>query len=191
MELNWTYDVETKLMTFVLNDTIKYVAKSGGSHIDKHQDGEIVETFIRRNREEPIIKDNGHSERSWSDELMWLCKEHTDIVGKNYIGWDKGFVNREGELNGVGTHRGQGVNNPTDKIAVNRLGIPANITENWDWERLIEFPDEGIQFKKNKKTGKIIKCDFNDMMIPCDVYPEIFGPYESSEEEIEEYKNNG
>jgi hypothetical protein len=180
-------------MTFILNDSIKYVATSGGLRIDKHQDGEIVETFIRRNRVEfsEITDIPEDSERSWSAELIWLCEEHSDIVGKNYIGWDKGFVNREGELNGVGTHRGQGVNNPTDKIAVNRLGIPANITENWDWERLTEFPDEGIQFKKNKKTGKIIKCDFNDMMIPCDVYPEIFGPYESSEEEIEEYKNNG
>ena len=35
MELNWTYDVETKLMTFILNDSIKYVATSGGLRYGK------------------------------------------------------------------------------------------------------------------------------------------------------------
>jgi len=90
MELNWTYDVETKLMTFVLNDTIKYVAKNGGSHIDKYQDGEIVETFIRRKRNEPIIKNSGHSERSWTDELMWLCvPDFSDIRKRTF--WYQGI----------------------------------------------------------------------------------------------------
>jgi len=189
MELNWTYDVETKLMTFILNDSIKYVATSGGLRIDKHQDGEIVETFIRRNRKEfsEITDVPEDSERSWGEELNWLCEEHPDIVGENYMDWDKGFINREGELVDIGMSRGQGVNNPTDKIAVNRLGIPANITENWDWEHIGQFDDEKIKFLKNIKTGKIIKVDWSNMMIPCDVFPEIYGPYESSEEEFEKY----
>ncbi|MBT7557773.1 hypothetical protein HN615_12725 [Candidatus Woesearchaeota archaeon] len=48
MELNWTYDVETKLMTFILNDSIKYVATSGGLRYGKKVAKALFQGIIKK-----------------------------------------------------------------------------------------------------------------------------------------------
>ena len=48
MELNWTYDVETKLMTFILNDSIKCVATSGGLRYGKKVAKALFQGIIKK-----------------------------------------------------------------------------------------------------------------------------------------------
>lgn len=200
MELKWSYDPVAKLATAYVNESIKYTTPDGGQTVYKYVDGTLVKTmhkygadnkFMTSHREGKHI-DNVVDE--WGSEVEYLIKNHSKELGEYVDGRLTGYRNKNGDLEAIGQHRGQGVNNAEDKIGVNRLFAAANVTEWWDWEVIAEskkLTEEGleIQWKKNTKTNEIVRVSAGTPPFPCCVYPQIHGPYSvvDLEKDLSEY----
>ncbi len=99
---------------------------------------------------------------------------------------------RDGLIVDQGKWRGTGVNNLTDKISTNRIGIPASVQEWWDYEdigRIDKAFDEpglsnGKLYKVHTETGKIYVTGTENPPIPCCAYPITYGPIEITKEEL-------
>jgi hypothetical protein len=206
MQLKWTYDVANRLATTTITDNLYYTTPDGGQTINKYVDGVLVKSFHKYGEENKfthVTDDTGHhmvvdssQVDEWPEEVEWLARNHGDVVGELYSDWDKGFLNVNGDIDDVGKLRGFGITNPDDKISINRLCCPANEVEWWDWETIAMGPDvdddcmdRGTWWRRNKKTGEIVRTSGQTPPYPCCVHPVVHGPYTVDESDIE--KNNG
>ena len=183
MQLDWQLNTSDNSLTFEI-DNIKYYTLDGGQNIKKYIDGEYV-TTLRQFSNSPVdwvapfsnppYEDGSPDE--WCDELDWLLENYSHIIGEEHRVTT--YRNRDGIVVDEERILGRGANNLTDLIPVNRIGIPANIQERWDWEVLAtshvihkNAPD-GISWSQNKNTKEIIRHG-SGQSCPCHVYPEIF-----------------
>lgn len=185
MLLDWKYDVNTKVMRLDIRSYLYYVAIEGGRTINKFVNGQLEKTFIYVEKED-----------EWLKEITWLSDNCSDVVGIQYVCWEDGYLNREGKREGYGIHRGNGVVSVEKPISIDRLGIPANIQEWWDWEDIALGPNisedtcfRGIIWKRNKLTGEIVRTSRSNGPMPNLKYPIIHGPYSVDITDID--KNNG
>lgn len=200
MELKWIYDPNTRISKTQITGDLYYTTNDGGQTIEKYVNNQLVDTFHKYG---PNIKfntvniDGKYSEfineDFWPDEVIWLSETYPEIVGKLYIDWDKGFLNRYGEIEDIGKLRGMGVLSAEQPISINRICQPASIQELWDYD-IIAYSDEniaedcnglGIQWIKHKVTGQIYRMGRGQVLYPCCVYPVIHGPWPVEESDID------
>jgi len=201
MELIWKYDPNTKVAKCIINESLYYETPDGGQTINKYYDSQLVDVIHKYGDETlkfTTVAPTGNHLNSgefyrWIDEIIFLSQSYPDIVGKLYLPWKNGFKNKDGDIEAVGVERGLGVNNPEDMLSINRLCIPSNITEWWDWD-IIAYNDEwisedsygrGILWRKNRTTGEIVRVGNGQSPMPCCVYPLIYGPWPVEESDIE------
>lgn len=202
MELHWTYDPDKRLATTTITDSLYYSTVDGGQTINKYENGVLVDTFHKYGKDNKFTQINwlgNHSnerEHTWEKELERLSELYPQVVGKLYSYWKDGFNNRNGDIVDIGIQRGMGVNNPIDKISVNRLCCPANETEWWDWD-IVAITDadvaedcmgRGTVWRKNKETKKLVRTSMGTPPYPCCVHPVIHGPYEVDDSDIDLHK---
>lgn len=199
MQLIWNWDPEVKMATAIVNSSLQYKSPDGGQTIMKYVDGNLVNTFHKYGPDNKFAEFSAsgmHTDlgpNTWGDEVVWLSQNYADILGPFMGYYDQGFRNRDGGLDDVGKMRGFGVNNPSDKISVNRMLAPANLTEWWDWDTIAitavdGHPDcqgRGMVWRKNYKTGEIVRVSAGNPPYPCCCFPTIYGPYPVAEEDLE------
>jgi len=187
MQLDWVVDYAENRLTFEI-DNLRYTTVDGGQNIYKYVDG--VETArIRQFSNEPTDYlapsqsppvDSSNDE--WPDEMFWLVANYPEELGEDLSRSDiLDFQQRDGTFETYESMPGFGPNNRTDKITVNRMGIPANIQERWDWQEIAysDTPTEnsifGVSWLKHKDTGEIIRAGASQC-VPCHVFPKVEFP---------------
>lgn len=203
MKLNWTYDVEKRLATTTITPELYYTTPDGGQTINKYVNNELVQTFHKYGPEHKftaITDETGHHTQlsedfvdEWPAEVKWLSDTYPEIVGKLYPDWDKGFLNSKGEIEDVGQLRGFGIVSPDEPISINRLCCPANEVEWWDWEVIASTDKDvaedcmgrGTWWRRNKKTGEIVRTSMSTPPYPCCVHPVVHGPYKVDDSDID------
>lgn len=205
MKLDWVYDPNTRVSKVTINSELYYTTNDGGQTIHKYINNELVDTFHKYGPDYKFANVNftGSHLKSdeyldpWPEEVKWLTDTYPNIVGKWYRDWDKGYLNKKGELEGVGTIRGMGIVSPELPISVNRICQPASVQEMWDYEQIAfteESPYEdchggGLKWMKHKVTGQIVRMGAMLVPYPCCAFPSVHGPWPVDESDIE--KHNG
>ena len=196
MQLDWVVDYAENRLTFEI-DNLRYTTVDGGQNIYKYVDG--VETArIRQFSNEPTDYlapsqsppvDSSNDE--WPDELIWLVKNYPEELGEDLSRSDiLDFQQRDGTFETYTSMPGFGPNNRTDKISVNRMGIPANIQERWDWDTIAIFDDAvedamfGLMWLKHRTTSEIIRAG-SSQCVPCHVFPKVVKPVNINPEDFE------
>ena len=188
MQLDWAIDYAENRLTFEI-DNLRYTTVDGGQNIYKYVDG--VETT--RIRQFPDMPDDylapsqsppveANSDIEWHEEITWLCDTYPDELGENLQSSDiRDFQQRDGSFETYEFMPGMGPNNRTDKISVNRMGIPASVQERWDWEMVAysTIPTEnsmyGIEWLEHSTTGEVIRAGALQC-VPCHVFPKVEVP---------------
>jgi len=207
MKIDWQYDPATRVMHFTVGDNLRYESVDGGQNIKKYNNGELVKTISKypTMNGESILNMDGtriwekvkelnidETLDEWPVELEWLLENHSDEIGEMYTNYVDGYKTRDGLIVDQGKWRGTGVDNLTDKISTNRIGIPASVQEWWDYEdigRIDKAFDEpglsnGKLYKVHTETGKIYVTGTENPPIPCCAYPITYGPIEITKEEV-------
>jgi len=202
MKLTWKYDPNTKVAKCVINESLYYETPDGGQTINKYYNSQLVNVIHKYGDETlkftTMAPAGNHLNLEefidgWVDEVIFLSETYPDIVGKLYLSWKNGFKNKDGNIEGVGELRGFGVNDLEDMLSINRLCIPSNITEWWDWD-IIAFKDQRenetfyekrLCWKKNRTTGEVVRVGDGQSPVPCCVFPLIHGPWPVEESDIE------
>lgn len=190
MLLNWNYDVDTKCLKLTIDDDLYYTSMDAGKTIEKYCKQEKVAVLLDRKKTSKGFVDE------WSEELNWLSDNYSHIVGKLYRPWIFGYKEKDGTLKDKGKFRGQGVVSPENPISLNRLGVPANITEWWDYDCIAYGPgidesslERGLVWYKHKIDGTILRTSSSNSPYPDEIFPIIHGPYIVEINDIE--KHNG
>lgn len=205
MELKWNWDPDAKLATAHVNESLKYTTPDGGQTINKYVDGTLVKTMHKYGSadnkfSEPALGTGRHIEGvidEWmTEEVPYLIQNHGKELGEYVDGSVTGYRTKDGDIEDVGTQRGMGVTNATDKIGVNRLFAAANITEWWDWEVIAtsnKYSEEGFpyEWKRNIKTNEIVRVSASTPPYPCCVFPQVYGPYPVTDLEADLVKYEG
>ena len=185
MQLDWVMDYTENRLTFEI-DNLRYTTVDGGQNIYKYVDD--VET--RRLRQFPHMPDdylapsqsppvNAPEDDEWPDELTQLITAYPEELGEFLPATE--YRQQDGTLKDFGVELGLGQNNAIDKLSVNRMGIPSNIQERWDWVQvaLSDTPTEnsifGIVWLKHKDTGEVIRAGASQCL-PCHVFPKVESP---------------
>jgi len=208
MILDWQYNVNTKIASVDVVPGLRYETPDGGQTINKFVDGELVSTFHKFGPDKKFTgADPQGSGRfgipadeiydDWPAEVMWIAKTYPDVVGELIPDWDKGFLNKNGEIEDIGKKRGMGVVSSDKPVSINRICQPAWVQEWWDWDTVAVNPNKkldenchfGIEWKRNKATGKIVRIGNGHPQVPCCVFPHLHGPYEVTADDI--VKNEG
>lgn len=190
MLLNWNYDLDTKRLTLTIDDDLFYTSVDAGKTIEKYFKSEKVAVLLdERTTDKGIIDE-------WSEELKWLSDNYSHIVGKLYCPWVFGYREKDGSIADVGKSRGQGVVSPENPISLNRLGIPANISEWWDYDIIAFGPGiddasspRGIVWYQHKTNKTIIRTSCSNGPFPDHIFPVIHGPYTVNIDDVK--KNRG
>lgn len=200
MELRWKYDPVERLATAKITDNLYYTTPDGGQTINKFENGVLVDQFHKYGPENKFseVGPGMHMQVPinvdfWTNELHYLAKTYPEIVGELHRDWTEGYRTIDGKLVDVGVSKGHGVNNPVDKIAVNRLCCPANETEWWDWDIIAWSPNDigndchgrGVVWRKHKETGQLVRVSAGTPPYPCCVHPVVHGPFPVDESDIE------
>ena len=188
MELNWVPNLQENLLTFEI-DNLKYTTIDGGQNIKKYIDGVYEKTirqfpgrpldWIAPSQQPPYTNQEGDGEDEWFEELDWLISTYSEELGEKHLVTT--YRLRDGNLWDAGRVLGNGANNLTDLISVNRLGQPASVQERWDWEPLanylkpVELSENGLTWSRNIHTGEIWRHG-NAQHCPCHVFPKIVKP---------------
>lgn len=203
MELKWSYDPDAKLATANLNQTTKYTTPDGGQTINKYVDGNLVKTIHKYGPDKKFTEyapSGKHIDTDfrdeWFDEIDYLIEHHQHDVGPYIPSSDEGYRTKDGNLEGIGEARGFGINNPVDKICVNRLLAAANITEWWEWQTVATTDkdfgfERPIIWKRNWKTGAVVRVSEGNPPYPCCCYPTIYGPYPVADLDADMLEHNG
>jgi hypothetical protein len=202
MILDWKYDVEARLASVDVVPGLRYETPDGGQTINKFVDGKLVDTFHKfgPDRKFKGFDLNGGAfgipldeiKDEWPAEVQWLAETYPDVVGPLLIGWDQGFLNSNGEIEGVGSRRGMGVISEENPVSINRICQPASVQEWWGWEtvatnvnkQLDENCHLGIEWKRNLKTGEIVRIGHSQPQVPCCVFPQTHGPYPVTADDV-------
>lgn len=178
MLLNWNYDADTKHLTLTIDNDLYYTSIDAGKTIEKYFKSEKIAVLLHEKNIDGQIIDE------WSEELKWLSDNYSHIVGKLHCPWLFGYKEKNGSIVDVGEFRGQGVISPENPISLDRLGIPAYISEWWDYDTIAFGPGiddasatRGLVWYKHKINGSIIRTSASNCPYPDDVFPTIHGPY--------------
>lgn len=200
MELHWKYDPNTKIAKAIINEDLYYETTDGGQTINKYVNGEFVRAFHKYGEENKFSNYEAssnhlgyqHNLDEWNPEMVWLSKHHADTVGEMHMPWNDGYVNIRGEIEDVGFTRGYGVNNPDDKLSVNRIGLSCKVQDWWGWEIIATSKKEldnchgfGLEWRRNIETGEIVRVGGGAPPVPCCVYPVTHGPWPVDESDID------
>ena len=202
MQLDWVMDYTENRLTFEI-DNLRYTTVDGGQNIYKYVD-DVETTRIRQfpsqaddylapMQSPPVDSPNDE----WPDELIWLVKNYPEELGEDLSRSDiLDFQQRDGTFETYTSMPGFGPNNRTDKISVNRMGIPANIQERWDWDTVAISDDAvedsmfGIEWIKHRTTGEIIRIG-SSQCVPCHVFPKVIKPVviklENLEQDVQDF----
>lgn len=193
MELKWNWDAKNKMASAYVDNTLHYKTPDGGQTIHKYVNNALVKTFHKYGSDKKFtdyspsgLHTGDGSVDEWPAEVQWLADNYSNKLGEFNPKYDEGFRERDGSLVDAGKMRGFGVNNMSDKISVNRTLAAANITEWWDWDVVGVSPDDaapecqgrGTIWRKNYKTGKIVRTSSGTPPFPCCCFPVIYGPWE-------------
>ena len=197
MQLDWVMDYTENRLTFEI-DNLRYTTVDGGQNIYKYVD-DVETTRIRQfpsqaddylapMQSPPVDSPNDE----WSDELIWLVKNYPEELGEDLSRSDiLDFQQRDGTFETYTSMPGFGPNNRTDKISVNRMGIPANIQERWDWDTVAICDDAvedamfGLMWLKHRTTSEIIRAG-SSQCVPCHVFPKVVKPVNINPEDFEQ-----
>lgn len=185
MQLDWVMDYTENRLTFEI-DNLRYTTVDGGQNIYKYVDG--VETTRLRQfphmpddylapSQSPPVETDGIDE--WSNELEQLVTAYPEELGEFLPATE--YRQQDGTLEDVGVVLGLGQNNAIDKLSVNRMGIPSNIQERWDWVQIAWATDPtensifGLVWLKHNDTGEIIRAGASQC-VPCHVFPKVEVP---------------
>lgn len=190
MECLWKYSPENKLLRLDIDLDLFYTSTDAGRTIYKYVKGQLVDTLLHER-----MTDEGKVD-DWSEELKFLSQNYHDKVGKLYCPWYYGYLTKEGAIVDKGKQRGQGVVSPEKPISIDRLGVPANIMEWWDYTPYAFGPDiddtscgRGIVWYKHNTTRQIVRTSHSNCPLPNENFPIIHGPYDVYEDDIR--KHNG
>jgi hypothetical protein len=202
MQLDWVMDYTENRLTFEI-DNLRYTTVDGGQNIYKYVD-DVETTRIRQfpsqaddylapMQSPPVDSPNDE----WPDELIWLVKNYPEELGEDLSGSAiLDFQQRDGTFETYESMPGFGPNNRTDKISVNRMGIPANIQERWDWDTVAISDDAvedsmfGLMWLKHRTTSEIIRAG-SSQCVPCHVFPKVIKPVvielENLEQDVQDF----
>ena len=202
MQLDWVMDYTENRLTFEI-DNLRYTTVDGGQNIYKYVD-DVETTRIRQfpsqaddylapMQSPPVDSPNDE----WPDELIWLVKNYPEELGEDLSRSDiLDFQQRDGTFETYNFMPGAGPNNRIDKISVNRMGIPANIQERWDWDTVAICDDAvedsmfGIEWIKHRTTGEILRIG-SSQCVPCHVFPKVIKPVvielENLEQDVQDF----
>jgi len=202
MQLDWVVDHSQNKLTLTLGD-FTYVTFDGGQNIDKYCKGEHVKLI----KQYPDKPDWSHGfeynppaceQDEWPEELEWIIARFPEVGERHFV---TTYREKDGNVVDAGQIRGNGVNNLTDLIAVNRLGQPASVQEKWDWEEIAttdsleQIPDTvndpnlhkanaGISWYRHIETGVIERAG-SSQNCPCHVFPQIYPPVQINPQDLE------
>lgn len=185
MQLDWVVDYSENRLTFEI-DNLRYTTVDGGQNIDKYIDGEFAvrlrqfpnqpEDYVAPMQSPPVECPDDE----WPPEMLWLIETYPEQLGE-YIPATE-YRQRDGSIDVFDKVLGMGQNNTVDKIAVNRMGIPANIQERWDWDQIgsstmdqSEDSMFGTVWIRHKETGEIQRIA-TGQCVPCHVFPKVVPP---------------
>jgi hypothetical protein len=184
-ELTWHYTQQTKRQHFIIDNKM-YETFDGGQNIKKYVDGVYITTlrqyphlpidFVYKVEDGITPPDMLPSTDQWADEMLELIEQYPDELGEFLP--IKEYRQQDGSIKTYEHTLGVGVNNLTDKIRINRMGIPDSIQENWDYELLVSWDNAvlnsptGIHWKRHKDNGEIIRTPAGNSF-PCHVFPEV------------------
>lgn len=200
MELKWVYDPNTRISKTQITPNLYYTTNDGGQTIKKYVDGQFVKDIHKYGPDKKFMEtamSGIHVENfnmdEWPDEVNWLAETYPEVVGELHREWDKGFLNRNGEIEDIGKVRGNGVLSAEKPISINRICQPASIQEMWDYD-VVAFSDKdvaedcrgmGTQWVKHKETGQIYRMGRGQVPYPCCAYPTVHGPWPVDESDID------
>jgi len=210
MQLDWVVDYSQNKLTLEL-DNIVYQTFDGGQNIDKYIDGEF-DKRIRQYPYKPYDWVQPHMEKppsaefdEWCRELDWIIETFPHVGERHPV---LTYKEQDGSITNTQNPRGQGANNLTDLISVNRLGQPASVQERWDWDFIattdcfehisntmhdkdphINKAQAGLSWVRNKRTGVIERIG-SSQNCPCHVFPEIYPPVEIHPDDLYEDVTN-
>ena len=188
MQLDWVIDYSENRLTFEI-DNLRYTTVDGGQNIYKYVDGELekrirqfpekFDEYLAPMQTPPV--ESPYDE--WPSELHWLVATYPEELGEDlHLSDIREFQMRDGSFEIFDFMPGLGPNNREDRIMVNRMGIPANVQERWDWN-LIGMSDReqsedsmfGTVWLRHKETGVIIRAG-GGQCVPCHVFPKVIPP---------------
>lgn len=200
MELKWVYDPNTKISKTQITPELYYTTNDGGQTIKKYVNNELVNTFHKYG---PDFKSTDTALTGvhttvqgldeWIPEIHWIAENYKEIVGEFFPLWDKGFLNKNGEIEDVGVHRGMGILSVEQPISINRIGQPATIQEQWDYDVIAtstknldeDCRGSGLKWLRHKETGQIYRLGGSAPLYPCCAFPTIHGPWPVDESDID------
>lgn len=199
MELKWNYDPSTRISKTVITDNLYYTTKDGGQTIHKYVNDQLVRTLHKYGPDNKFTE-TGHDGLhidvpgldDWIDEIKWIAETYPDIVGPLLRDWENGYLNKDGNIEDVGVHRGMGVLSAENPISINRIGQPASIQEMWDYD-VIAYTEKdvaedcrgmGTKWVKHKETGQIYRMGAGEPPFPCCAFPTVHGPWPVDENDI-------
>lgn len=199
MELKWVYDPNTRISRTDVTNDLYYTTNDGGQTIKKFVNGEFVRDIHKYGPDKKFanaVLSGAHDNTSvdeWTDEVVWLAETYSTIVGNLYRYWDKGFLNKHGEIEDIGKVRGQGVVSPEIPISINRICQPASVQEMWDYDVIAHSDNDvaedchgtGTKWVKHKKTGQIYRMGGGLVPFPCCAFPTVHGPWLVDESDID------
>jgi len=188
MQLDWVIDYTQNRLTFEI-DNLRYTTVDGGQNIYKYVDNvettrlrqfpHMPEDYLAPSQSPPVDPD-GNDE--WPEELHWLVSTYPEELGEDLHESDiRSFQQRDGTFITTEFMPGLGPNNREDRIMVNRMGIPANVQERWDWEMVAssnvatENSMFGTVWLKHSTTGEVIRAGASQC-VPCHVFPKVLSP---------------
>lgn len=188
MLLEWNYDAEHRLLKLIIDNDLYYKSDDAGKTIEKYYKSEkVANLYESKNTGDGFIDE-------WSEELKWLSENYAHIVGELHRPWIFGYLEKDGTIKDIGKARGQGVVSPENPISLNRLGVPANISEWWDYDLIAYGPpiddaskQRGIVWYKHKTNGTILRTSNGNGPHPDHIFPLIHGPFIV---DISDIKNN-
>jgi len=185
MRLDWKYDIESRLLTLNI-DEYTYKSVNGGQVISKYKKDFFLRDFFVE------IQDDNFAYDPWLDEIIWITTHFSHITGPLIKPWTHGYKQKDGTLMYTDEVLGNGVLSKEDPILVDRLGIPVNVTEWWDYEKIAFGPSLDPQINrdtiwyKHVIDGHIMRTSSNNGPYPDFMHPIIHGPYMVDESDIEE-----
>jgi hypothetical protein len=188
MELLWKYNPEYKTLRCDIDADLYYTSNDAGFTIHKFYKQELVKILYSDHNVDT------HENNYWDKEVIYLSQNYTDIVGKLYRPWHDGYLTKDGKIIDIGIERGNGVVSPDKPISIDRLCMPANIMEWWDYSPYAFGSDiddtscnRGIIWYQHNITKQIVRTSVGNCPIPNETFPIIHGPFNVDEDDIKKH----
>lgn len=185
MILDWKYDIQQRLLKLQLNE-FTYTSGDGGRNISKYKNDFFLRNFS-------VVNHDGVEHDQWLDEIEWIAENYKDQVGILHKPWLEGYRQKDGSIIDIGVTIGNGVVSKENLLFVDRLCIPANFIEWWDYEKIAfgpsldkDVPRDTIWYQ-HIETKQIVRTSNNNGPYPDYIHPLIHGPYIVDEDDIKQH----